>query len=237
MDLSKNYVTIQGRMRTKLKLSGNELMVYAIIYGFSQTEWQKFNGSLAYLAERVGCTKRSIQNFLQNLCNKNLICKQEKFINWVRFVEYGIINDVQDFMGIEKISTGGVEKSSTNNIELYNIENNSITTKENKSNEEINLLIQNLKAICDENGVAYDHTRDRQFAKHILTAKDYGEFCAKIGQNRLEFCANVLIASIKINYWKGPLTWPMKIYQNYSEVYNLTKSKAIKTQSVNLWSL
>lgn len=224
-------------MRTKLKLSGNELMVYAIIYGFSQTEWQKFNGSLAYLAERVGCTKRHLSRILQDLCNKNLICKQEKFINWVKFIEYNVILNASDVIPIEKMSTGGDDKMSANNIELYNIENNSITTKENKSNEEINLLIENLKAICDENGVAYDHTRDRQFARHILTAKDYGEFCAKIGQNRLEFCANVLIASIKIHYWKGPLTGPMKIYQNYSEVYNLTKSKAIKTQSVNLWSL
>ena len=33
-----NYINIQGWMRTDLDLKGNELLVYAIIYGFSQTE-------------------------------------------------------------------------------------------------------------------------------------------------------------------------------------------------------
>ena len=50
--------------------------------------------------------------------------------------------------------------------------------------------------------IAYDKTMDRQFAKHILTAKEYGEFCEKINQDRITFALNVLIASIKINYWQ-----------------------------------
>jgi hypothetical protein len=40
---------------------------------------------------------------------------------------------------------------------------------------------------------------------------------------------NVLIASIKINYWKWPLAWPKKIYQNYADLYNQAKSKMQKT--------
>ena len=36
------YITIQGWMRTDLKLSGNELIVYAIIYGFSQNKQGEF---------------------------------------------------------------------------------------------------------------------------------------------------------------------------------------------------
>jgi len=34
-----------------LGLKGNDLIVYAIIYGFCQTPGHKFNGSLAYLQE------------------------------------------------------------------------------------------------------------------------------------------------------------------------------------------
>lgn len=31
----ENYITIQGWMRTELDLKGNELNLYAIIYGFT----------------------------------------------------------------------------------------------------------------------------------------------------------------------------------------------------------
>lgn len=101
--------------------------------------------------------------------------------------------------------------------------------KEKEITVAINWLISDIKSICNDYGVAYDNTRDRQFAKHILTAKEYWEFCEKIGQWRIEFAENVLIASIKINYWKWPLAWPMKIYQNYADLYNQAKSKMQKT--------
>ena len=94
---------------------------------------------------------------------------------------------------------------------------------------EINDLIWKLKDICNQYWVAYDNTKDRMFAKHILTAKDYWEFCEKNNQDRVTFACNVLLASIKINYWKGALSWPMKIYQNYPDLYNQTKQKAAKT--------
>lgn len=94
---------------------------------------------------------------------------------------------------------------------------------------EINDLISKLKDICNQYWVAYDSTKDRMFAKHILTAKDYWEFCEKNNQDRVTFACNVLLASIKINYWKGALSWPMKIYQNYADLYNQTKQKAAKT--------
>lgn len=56
-----NYITIQSWMRTDLKLSGNELIVYAIIYGFSQNKQGEFTGSVQYLADWVGCTKRTVK--------------------------------------------------------------------------------------------------------------------------------------------------------------------------------
>ena len=46
-----NFISIQGWMRTELNLSGNELLVYAIIYGFSQDGESKFTGSRQYLAD------------------------------------------------------------------------------------------------------------------------------------------------------------------------------------------
>ena len=74
---SENYLTIQGWMRTELNLSGNELLVYAIIYSFNQGENTGFNGSLQYLADWCGATKQGILKNLKGLQSKGLIIKKE----------------------------------------------------------------------------------------------------------------------------------------------------------------
>lgn len=120
-----NYITIQGWMRTELDLKGNDLMVYAIIYGFSQEENQEFTGSLQYLADWCGATKNGIQKNLKNLIERGLIRKTETSKNGVKFCAYSCIpyNRV----------VYPIQQSCTNNIE-DNIENNNIITKSN--NEE-----------------------------------------------------------------------------------------------------
>lgn len=70
-----NFVTIQGWMRTKLNLKGNELLAYAVIYGFSQTDGAKFTGSRKYLAEWCGCSIATIDRTLNSLVDKGLISR------------------------------------------------------------------------------------------------------------------------------------------------------------------
>lgn len=70
-----NFVTIQGWMRTKLNLKGNELLAYAVIYGFSQTDGAKFTGSRKYLAEWCGCSLATIDRTLNSLVDKGLISR------------------------------------------------------------------------------------------------------------------------------------------------------------------
>ena len=55
-----NYITIQSFMVKDLKLKGNELLVYAMIYGFSQNGQTKFTGSLQYLADWTNSTRRGV---------------------------------------------------------------------------------------------------------------------------------------------------------------------------------
>jgi len=90
---------------------------------------------------------------------------------------------------------------------------------------DINNLIQVIKETCDELWVAYDKDKDRMFAKHILKTKEYWSFCEKINMSREQLAKNIIYASVKSNFWKWACTWPMSIYQNYAEVYNLLKQK------------
>jgi len=85
----------------------------------------------------------------------------------------------------------------------------------------INNLIGTIKQNASALGVAYSSDKDREFAKHILTAKAYWEFCESIGMWREEFAISVMKESVKNSYWKWACAWPKKIYQEYPEVYNL----------------
>lgn len=118
----ENYITVQGFMLTDLKLKGNELLIYACIYGFSQTENQVFNGGLQYLADWVNSTKQSVIKCLKSLEEKGYIIKKEKYINGVKSCEYyttelnTLLNKVE--YPIKQSLTGGIKQSLTNNIEL-----------------------------------------------------------------------------------------------------------------------
>ncbi len=111
------FITIQSWMRSKLKLSGNELLVYAIIYGYSQDGESHFHGSRAYLADWCGCTVRSIQTVLNNLTSRGLLTKYDNG-------EYSANTETENIIHGENFSLPEGENFSLNNIDIDNIENN-----------------------------------------------------------------------------------------------------------------
>jgi len=86
----KGYYVVHGWMISELGLKGNELLVYAIIYGFTQIEEQWFYGTRRYLAEATGATIKSIQNTLGSLVEKGILERRyaETMVNGVRAVSY-----------------------------------------------------------------------------------------------------------------------------------------------------
>lgn len=138
------YITIQGWMRTDLNLSGNELIVYAIIYGFSQNKQGEFTGSVQYLADWVGCTKRTVTTILRKFVDEELVKKTVvQLDNSSKRVSYQANMGVgKKFLGGEKISQvvgknflggrknfpRGGEKIS-HNINIY--KNNKYTDRDN----------------------------------------------------------------------------------------------------------
>lgn len=86
-----NFIAIQGWMRTKLNLKGNELLIYALIYGFSQDGDSKFTGTRRYIADWCGCSMRTVDNTLASLLAKRLVVKHEKYVSGVRTCEYAAI--------------------------------------------------------------------------------------------------------------------------------------------------
>lgn len=116
-----NYINIQGWMVTELNLKGNELLIFAIIHGFSQDGETRFTGSLQYLADWTSATKQGVSKNLKSLVEKGYIGKEEKFVNGVKFCEY---YSTQFNRGMKQSLTGGMKQSFTNNKEIDKKENN-----------------------------------------------------------------------------------------------------------------
>lgn len=132
---SDGYINIQGWMVSELNLKGNELLIYAIIYGFSQDGESRFTGSLQYLADWTNSTKQGVQKVLKSLMEKGLLVKEEKVINNIKFCEYKAIKKVdgmqQSFIGYTTELHGGIQQSCTNKL-IYNLDNKlETTTKDN----------------------------------------------------------------------------------------------------------
>lgn len=139
--------------------------------------------------------------------------------------------------------TDTVTVTVTDTITDTGNKNNVITSlsKDKDSNAEIttdiNFIISELKKTADTIGIAYNNKQEREFSKHILSAKEFWNFCEKIWQNRVEFSKNVMIASAKINYWKWPRAWPIDIYRDYADVYNISKKKSQESDDRKIWVL
>ena len=134
----KNYIVIQSFMVSELGLKGNELLIYAIIFGFSQTTGQAFHGSLTYLESWTNSTRHTVISSLKSLVEKGLIEKEEQTINGVKYCSYRAktsTDEAQEVVqklhgGSAKIAQevvqklhGGSAKIAPNNI-LYNIVDN-----------------------------------------------------------------------------------------------------------------
>lgn len=161
---NENYLLIQGWMINELNLKGNELLIYAIIYGFSQEENQTYNGSLQYLADWTNSTKQGVILNLKSLINKGYIVKKEKVFNGVKFCEYystkfnGVLKKVE--WGIKESLMGGIKESLPNNIDINNIDNNIDINNKPKKNkfgkfQRIKLTEQEYERLCKEFGTSF----------------------------------------------------------------------------------
>lgn len=106
---NENFITIQGWMVNELNLSGNDLICYAVIYGFSQDD-NYWEGSQTYLSEWLGVSRRTTIDILNRLILNGNIEKQEYEVNKVKFCKYKAI--VPNFTRCEESAQGGCEESA-----------------------------------------------------------------------------------------------------------------------------
>lgn len=157
---NENYISVQGWMINELHLKGNELLIYACIYGFSQKDDQVFNGGLKYLADWTSSTKQGVIKCLKSLQEKGYISKEEHFINRVKVCEYRSTK-----------FNGGIKLSLPNNIEDNKKEN---YTKESSAHAiSVDAVCKCIRAYYQKYGYGkrFDKTATSKKLRTILTYK------------------------------------------------------------------
>ena len=224
---NENYINIQGWMINELNLSGNNLLVYAIIYGFSQDDGSVFSGSLQYLADWCNATKQGIQKNLKELVDRGLIVKHEVYKNNQKFCEYSCIPYNKVVYPIQQSCINKLEDTPGN--------------KENKSNNKLLDIItpkkgdkksKNLYSKCSDyisqytNNVALQTRLEEYLRLRLDIARDEGKaFYYNMWPpivNNLDALARDTDMAIKIveqsiqKGWKS--FYPLKEYNNSSRV-------------------
>ena len=125
-----NYITIPGFLRTRLDLKGSELIITALIYGYSQDGNSWFMGKTEYIAEWAGVTDKNVLRCLKSLTEKGILEKKEMFVNnkakrcYYRFNFECVKSQNSTVAGCQNSTVAGCQNSTVYNNINNNINNN-----------------------------------------------------------------------------------------------------------------
>lgn len=95
----ENFYTVLGWMLNVLDLKGNELIVFAIIYSFSQDGESEFTGSLTFMQTFANIkSHNTVTGILKALTEKDLIIRRDYVRDNVKRVAYKANLDYIDKM-------------------------------------------------------------------------------------------------------------------------------------------
>lgn len=246
---NENYITILGWMRNELGLKGNELLIFAMIYGFSQDGESEFFGSQSYMAWWTGSSKRTIRNNLSSLCEKGFLEKRTITTNGVTCCAYRVAKRLADVEkispvgkkfpgGREKISPGvgkkfpqGREKISPNNNIYNNKYNNTDNTIcANKSQirdyKDVDKVIEEYNRICKSLPKCMRATKKRR-DKIATRLKDYtlDDFV-----KAFEMSEQSDFLSGRRTEWRASLDW---FIQNEDNLAKVLEGRYVETKTGN----
>ena len=72
-ELEKEYFRNLKQLKEEQGLSGNELLCYSLIYGFTQDKETEFRGSLNYVASALNVTKQNAKKIIQAVLNEGIV--------------------------------------------------------------------------------------------------------------------------------------------------------------------
>lgn len=85
---NNRFIVVMGWMMTSLGLSGNDLLCYALIYGYSQDRQGAYFGSLSHTAEALNISRRAVVDVLERLVTRGAIRRKYVVMDGVQRCMY-----------------------------------------------------------------------------------------------------------------------------------------------------
>lgn len=194
------YFTILQEMR-EMGLKGNELIVFAVINGFSQNGNGSFHGSLAALQEMCGISSRqTITDILKSLMDKGFINKTEVALNGQKNISYSVCPKIGQ--GVQKMDKGvqKMDKGCPRNGHIYNNDINISPTEINNKGKRFDLK-KSLIEIGVSPEVADDWMQVRKTKRASNTETAFKRLVSEIEKSGLS--ANECITIAVSRSWQG----------------------------------
>ncbi len=110
-------------MVTQLGLSGNNLIIFALIHGFTKDGFHKFEGSIDYICKWTNVSRPTVISSLKTLVECGYLNKEEKMFNNVKYCAY--TTNYNEIIGgskeicppVKKLNLGRQETLPNNNID------------------------------------------------------------------------------------------------------------------------
>lgn len=80
---NNRFIVVMGWMMSTLGLNGNDLLAYAMIYGYSQDNQGAYFGSLSHTAEALNISRRAAKDVLDRLVDRGVITRQHVVMDGV----------------------------------------------------------------------------------------------------------------------------------------------------------
>ena len=216
------FLVIQKWMLTKLNLKSTELLVYAIIYGFSQDGQGECWASLDYFLLWTGASRASVIRAINSLEEKGLI-KRRKRVGTTSALSV-VLEKTNRSKGSVKMTQGGV-KMRRGGVKMIpnNITNNKTNNKEiKKESDEVAVEVQRTYDLFiekfDKNPNTFKLTPKRQ-KKIKARLKDCGE--TMLRQAIENTAKNEFYRGKNDRGWKADLDFIIRSYEQVERLANI----------------
>ena len=155
-----NFYQVQGWMVNNLKLRGNELICYAVIFSFCQDEESKYMGGVKYLQGWMNASEPTVISVLDKLSDKGLIEAIPTVTKTGKRVYYQVTKESLVRGNLRNLSKGTKESLGS----LYNNNNNSIDNNKKRECDKspspkkvfVKPTVEQVEAYVKEKGYHFD---------------------------------------------------------------------------------
>lgn len=153
------YIVITEEMRA-LGLTGNDLLVFAFINGYSQQGQGAYYGSIPTICEACGIARRSAIRILARLVDDGFLAKSETWHNGVRYCSYqvrvgGGANVAQVVTNLHQGGATMAPNNKDNNKDSLSIEREA-RAREEKGGKFVKPTADEVAAYAAEKGIVLD---------------------------------------------------------------------------------